>query len=200
MSGRDIKAFAARHLADQGQAVLRHRTEAGLPRDDAVRAERRRQSFAHGLEPRDRLRLRRHRGGVERQRHDIGQRADMRRAVGARKHLDRDPGAPLVVIVEEQRVRGNVVAGVVDDARTALSVDRGQAHPFGREHRPRTHRDHHVIGLDHFAVDLDAARRRAMRVPDDAGDAAVAQRGAMRLRGAHHARSEFPGMHDRRRP
>src|SRR3954470_22530533 len=37
--GRNIETFTLRHLADQRQAVLCHRPEAGLLRNDPLRAE-----------------------------------------------------------------------------------------------------------------------------------------------------------------
>lgn len=56
--GRDIEAFALRHLADQRQAILSHRSEAGLPRDDLFWTKQWRQPFAHDLQARDRIDVR----------------------------------------------------------------------------------------------------------------------------------------------
>ena len=88
----------------------------------------------------------------------------------AREHLDRDDGAALFVIFEEERIRRNIRAGVVDEARTSLPEHGGQNHPFGGHQRPRPHRDDDGIRLDDAAIDLNASYGRSIRTPDYAGD------------------------------
>ena len=59
------------------------------------------------------------------------------------------------MIFEEQRIRRDIYAGVVNQARTSLSEDGGQMHPFGGHQRPRPHRDNDGIRLHDAAIDLD---------------------------------------------
>ena len=58
------------------------------------------------------------------------------------------------MIFEEERIRRDIRAGVVDKARTSLSEHGGQIHPFGGHQRPRPHRDDDGIRLDNAAIDL----------------------------------------------
>ena len=71
--------------------------------------------------------------------------------------------AGLLMIFEEERIRRDIHAGVVDKARTSSSEHGGQNHPFGGHQRPRPHRDNDGIRLDDAAVDLNTPHGRSIR-------------------------------------
>src|SRR6185437_14281983 len=130
MAGRDIKALAPRHPANQGQAVLRDRAKAGLPRDDLLRAEQWRQPLAESLQALDRILLGLHGDRVEGQGGLVGPCGDVCASVGAWKYFDGHACAAFIVIFEKERVWGDIAASIVDDARTSRSEYRGKRHPF----------------------------------------------------------------------
>jgi hypothetical protein len=101
------------------------------------------------------------------------------------------------MIIEKQRIRRHIGAGVVYEARTSLSEHRRQRHPFGGDYRPWPHRDDDGIRLDDAAVYLDTFDRRSTCAPDDAGDSSSTEFGAVALRGAHDGGGERAGVNDR---
>ena len=110
-------------LADDREPVLRHRTEAGLPRDDPLGAEHQRQPFANRLEAIDHIRFGSDGGRVKGQRDDIGEGRDVSAPVRARKDFNRNQPAAFLLNFEEQRIRGNIRSSFVDKARTSLPED-----------------------------------------------------------------------------
>ena len=108
-------------------------------------------------------------GRIEWQRRLVGEGGHEGVAVGPREHLDRYGGVILRVIIEEEGMRRDISAGVVDEARTSLPKHCGQSQPSSCDQRPRPHGDDDRIRLDDAAIDLDtrdgrSAARRTMPV------------------------------------
>ena len=119
--------------------------------------------------------------------------------VGPWENFDRDGAAGLLLIFEEERIRRNIHAGVVDEAGASSPVHGGQSHPLGGHHRPRPHRHDDGICLNDTAIDLNTPHGRSIRSPDDAGDPTVAQFGTLFQGGAHHGGGEGARVNDRGR-
>jgi len=159
MAGGDVGAFALRHLADQRQTILCDWTEAGLPRDYSFRSEHRRQPLADRLEAIDFPRIRGHGGRLEGQGHLGGEGGDVGTPVGTREDFDCHDPDTLLVIFEEQGIRRDIFAGVINQARAPLPKDRGQRQPRGGCEQPRSHCDHHGVRIQTGTIDLNAATR-----------------------------------------
>ena len=126
-------------------------------------------------------------------------RAHPGRAIGARKQLGSQDLAARLLVLEEQRLRGNGLAGLEHEAVALVAEHRGQGQPARRQDRPRSHGDDHGVALDDLAaVERDAAYRSG-RPSHQLDDRAVPQLGALCLGGAHQARGEGARLDQRRR-
>ena len=95
--------------------------------------------------------------------------------------------------LQKERLGGDAVAGLEDDAVALQSIDGGKGQPLRRKHRPRPHGNDDRVGRQHLAVDDHAGDFLILLL--DAGDGADAERRALRLRHAHHRGGEFFRMH-----
>src|SRR4029079_4648198 len=91
------------------------------------------------------------------------------------ENFDRDALANFLLIFEEERIRRDIHASVVDKTGTSSSVDRWQRHPLGGHHRPRPHRQHDGIRLYYAAVDFYTSHAQTIRSPNDARDSRVTE-------------------------
>ena len=129
----------------------------------------------------------------------VGQGRNVGAAVCARKHLDTDGLAVLVVIVQEKCMRGHVRPGVINKTGAALTEYDRQAHPLCGQQRPWSHRYNDGVGFDDVAINFNASHGCVVGVPHRACDSSTAQSGAMPLGSLHHRGGEHVGMNDCRR-
>ncbi len=120
-------------------------------------------------------------------------------AIGPWEQLGRENFAARFLILEEQRLRGQRIAGIEDQAVAFEAEHRGQGQPARREDRPRAQGDHHGVAFDGLAALQHDAAHFVVRATHEARDRAVSQLGAPRLGRAHQARGEGARLHQRRR-
>ena len=192
-------AVHTRHPTDQRQAILGARSEARLARQDRRLGECRRDLSAHRLQSRVRTFVGNDVGGIDRQRRRARHRAHPGRAVDARKQLGRQDLAVRLLVLEEQGLRGNGLAGLEHEAVALVAVHRGQGQPARRQDRPRSQGDDHGVALDDLTALERGAAHGSCRASHKLHDRAMTKLRAVRLSGTHQAHGEGTWLDQRRR-